>query len=110
MTTIPVNMTPVAAQPRPTSAAPSATLPVSTVDPMKLLNKHKWLLAITAVAVGVLGVGAHYLLATVYPQWRPSVLFNILPPQEYVGNTGFSTTNDIEMNRFMQTQVKVMTS
>jgi capsular exopolysaccharide synthesis family protein len=37
-------------------------------------------------------------------------LFNVLPPQENLGNAGASTMTDIEMNRFMQTQVKVMTS
>jgi polysaccharide biosynthesis transport protein len=111
MTTIPASMTPMSSQARP--AAPGAgahPAPVSSIDPMKLLNKHKWLLAGSAVAGAVLGVGSHMVLARFFPQWRPTVLFNVLPPQENLANTGGATTSEIEMNRFMQTQVKVMTS
>jgi capsular exopolysaccharide synthesis family protein len=109
MTTIPANMTPAAAQPRP-AAAPASPAQVSTVDPIKLLNKHKWLLGGTALTGAVLGVGAHFALATWYPQWRPTVLFNVLPPQENLASIGSASMTDIEMNRFMQTQVRVMTS
>src|SRR3954447_3515715 len=108
MTTIPASATPViAAQSRAAAQAPHASATMSTIDPMKLLNKHKWLLAICAVAGAAIGVGAHYLLAAYYPQWQSRVLFNVLPPQEVVGMSGAGLTNDIEMNRFMQTQVKV---
>src|SRR5262245_17773517 len=111
MTTIPANMTPMSSQARPAAPGPGAhPAPVSTIDPMKLLNKHKWLLAGSAAAGAVLGVGSHFVLARVYPQWRPTVLFNVLPPQENLATPGAATTNEIEMNRFMQTQVKVMTS
>ncbi len=109
MTTIPANMPPLA-QSRPAAQGPAAPAPVSTIDPMKLVNRHKWLLAGTVFAGAVLGGGAHYLLAYLHPSWRPTVLFNVLPPQDSLGTPGTNNTIDVEMNRFMQTQVRVMTS
>jgi len=104
-------MTPMSAQSRPSGpVGVHQAAAVSSIDPMKLLNKHKWLLAGSALAGAVIGVGSHYLLAYAYPQWRPTVLFNVLPPQENLANVGATQSNEIEMNRFMQTQVKVMTS
>jgi capsular exopolysaccharide synthesis family protein len=111
MTTIPANMTPVPAAPRTATTAPVATAgQVSTIDPMKLLNKHKWLLAGTCAVGAILGVGAHVLLSYTFPRWRPTVLFNVLPPQENLATQGAVNTTEVEMNRFMQTQVRVMTS
>jgi polysaccharide biosynthesis transport protein len=56
-------------------------------------------------------VGAYFVLRTVSPKWRPIVLFNCLPPQENASGQGSQTiSNTQDMDRFMQTQVRMMTS
>jgi capsular exopolysaccharide synthesis family protein len=80
-----------------------------TIDPLKLLNKYKLVLAGAAVAGAVLGVGAHLVLRRVAPKWSPVAIFNCLPPQENAGGANAQYVGGQEMDRFMQTQVRVMT-
>ncbi len=87
------------------SAAPSA---FGAIDPIKLLNRYKWVLLGAAIVGGVLGVGAHLVLRQVYPQWRPAAIFNCTPPKDDLVTVGMS--NDQEMLRFMATEVRAMTS
>jgi len=87
------------------SAAPSA---FGAIDPIKLLNRYKWVLLSAAIVGGVLGVGAHLVLRQVYPQWRPAAIFNCTPPKDDLVTAGMS--NDQEMLRFMATEVRAMTS
>jgi len=115
MTTIPISPAshptpanpPAAAAPRAPTAPPVGQL--GAIDPVKLLNKHKWLLVGAAIAGALVGVGTHFLLLKVYPMWQPIVLFHCLPPQESIGLDN-NFISEVEMNRFMQTQVKIMTS
>jgi polysaccharide biosynthesis transport protein len=88
------------------SAAPSA---FGAIDPIKLLNRYKWVLLSAAIVGGVLGVGAHLVLRQVYPQWRPAVIFKCTPQSEGVAVLG-TMANDQEMMRFMATEVRQMTS
>jgi succinoglycan biosynthesis transport protein ExoP len=114
MTTLPANASPVIAPPlQPRPAAPSAAMlsvQAGSIDPLKLLNKHKWLLTGSAVVGAVMGVGAHFVLRSVAPEYRPIALFNCLPPQESADGRGAAGVSPQEMDRFMQTQVRVMTS
>ncbi len=87
------------------SAAPSA---FGAIDPIKLLNRYKWVLLGAAIVGGVLGVGAHLVLRQVYPQWRPAAIFNCTPPADDIVTGGMA--NDQEMLRFMATEVRQMTS
>ncbi len=111
MTTLPANATPViSSQPRPgTPSAPMLAVQAGSIDPLKLLNKHKWLLTASAVIGAVLGVAAHFVLRSVAPEYRPIALFDTLPPTESADGKGTGVSPQ-EMDRFMQTQVRVMTS
>jgi polysaccharide biosynthesis transport protein len=99
-------------QPRPAAAsAPSAALPPPAVDPFRLLNKYKFVLAAAVVIGIVLGVGAFLLLSRFAPSYRPVVVLESYLGQE---DPGKPFTNDIvpkdDMERFMQTRVRIMTS
>jgi tyrosine-protein kinase Etk/Wzc len=83
---------------------------LSTLDPVKLLNRHKWLFVAAAVTGLVLGFGANLVLKRVAPSWRPAALYTALPPIQRAGDTAELQMNEIEMNRFMQTQTRLMTS
>lgn len=100
-------------QPRPANQLPQHSpsgQPVATIDPVKLLNKHKWTLAIAVVAGGVLGFATHLAWMRIAPQWKPYALFNALPPSGGVRESLVGVANEVEMNRFMQTQARVMVS
>ena len=98
-------------QPRPQHApAPAGPTPLGAIDPIKLLNKHKWLLVGAAVLGGLLGTGAHYALVFTYPRYTPRVIFACLPPSASVADSGERFVNDIEMTRFMQTEARAMVS
>jgi succinoglycan biosynthesis transport protein ExoP len=96
-----------ASQPRAAAAASTANTGAS-IDPLKLLARHKWLLAGAAIGGGLLGWGMNALLEVVYPVWKPVVTFRCTPPMESITSAG-AMANDTEMARFMQTQVNMMT-
>jgi capsular exopolysaccharide synthesis family protein len=87
------------------SAAPSA---FGAIDPIKLLNRYKWIFAAAAVLGVCLGVAAHLVLRKVYPQWRPAAMFQCLPAVRNASDVA-PATNDQEMIRFMATQTRQMT-
>lgn len=110
MTTLPATpATPLAAAaPRPAAGAPPA--PTATIDPLKLLNRHKWRLVIAAVVGAILGTAAHFACLYLYPIWRPIAIFNCLPPTiTLVNNTTGVNLNVEEMKSFMSTQARLMT-
>lgn len=110
MTTIPMQSGPSAIPQRPAAnSAPAPTGGFGAVDPLKLLQKHKWLLAGAAVVGGVVGVAANIVWMRTYPVWKPTVIFNI------TGKPGTDATGEVvqsqeEMNRFMATQARRMIS
>src|SRR5262245_33367892 len=94
------------------AAAPAPTTgiaPLGAIDPIRLLNKHKWLLVAAAVIGAGLGTAAHFTLRRLYPQWRPIALFQCLPAQQTASEMAPQVNTD-EMSRFMQTQLRLMTS
>jgi Mrp family chromosome partitioning ATPase/uncharacterized protein involved in exopolysaccharide biosynthesis len=50
-----------------------------TIDPVRVLRQHTWLLVWSAVAGAVLGVMANFAFLYVYPLWGGSVIFEIRP-------------------------------
>ncbi|MBS0195794.1 MAG: polysaccharide biosynthesis tyrosine autokinase [Planctomycetes bacterium] len=107
MTTVPTTPPAVMGPPR---QAMTVGPPVSgaSIDPVKLLNRHKWLLVAGAASGALFGAGANFALESMYPRWRPIAVFNCNPPMETIGQTAM--VNPEEMNRFIQTQIKIMTS
>jgi len=106
--TIPSTPFPGGASPRP--AAGPAGAGASSIDPVKLLNRHKWLLVLAGVFGGAAGTGLNYALEELWPLWKPIALFQTTGPIEDIVRSGGGGINDIEMNRFMQTQIRFMTS
>ncbi len=114
MTTVPTTSSTLPTGIPGSGPRPAANLQASAggaaIDPIKLLSKHKWLLVGSAVVGGLIGWGVTYPLETLYPVWTPVALFQTTGPIENILQSGGVGTNDIEMNRFMQTQIRIMTS
>lgn len=95
---------------RPAAAAAPAAAPGIALDPFKLLNRYKYLLAGAAIVGMVLGVGAFLVMRKVNPVWTSTVLFQCYTPSkdptDPVGaNTGEQAT---ELERFMATEARQM--
>ena len=57
------------------SQRPAQRPQAPTIDPVRVLRQHTWLLVWSAVAVAVLGVMANYVFHYAYPLWGGSVIF-----------------------------------
>lgn len=110
MMTVTTNPAPMTMPTRPSQTHAPAPAAAGSIDPIKLLNKHKWLLGGAAVAGAALGVALHFVFLKVYPVWRPVAMFNILPAQTSMDFAQSQIqSNDLELTRFMSSQVKLMT-
>ncbi len=114
MTTIPVSPSQALAAPtaRPLAHGAGGAGPSSagTVDPVKLLQKYKWVLLLSVFLGAVLGTASHFALMKFYPRWRPFAYFKVDPPVAQISDVWATQINTDEMNRFMQTEAKVMKS
>lgn len=90
----------------PVSSSPSLV----TIDPVRLLRRYWPLLVLAVIVGGVLGVGAHIVLARLAPSYSASVIFLVEAPTTTIWETraGWQGTNEFE--RFAGTQVAQMTS
>ncbi len=111
----------IATPPKPTlPAAPRpgpGPLPVSggaggaTIDPVRLLRQHKFTFLVAAGVGVILGVAAYFILARFAPQYRSTVMYQGLPQEGNLLTTELATGGDIqELDRFTQTQVRIMTN
>lgn len=85
--------------------------PTHTIDPVRLMRQHMWLLIGSAIAGGVLGVAINYAQAIVYPVWSGSVVFEINP--EIAGADSVVTrdfTQEDTVARIGQTESRRLTS
>ena len=75
------NTTQPTAAPRPAAGGPprGGRQQAPTIDPVRILRQHAWLLVGTGVAGLVLGTVANFVLLFAYPLWGGSVLFEIRP-------------------------------
>ncbi len=112
MTTVPTT-----AVPSPLSAARSAaqgsgpSAPVASIDPIKLLTKYRWVLVGATIGGLLFGLLMHYVILYTYPIWRSQVLFQCFNVQSSINNpVGSGQFDDVAMDRFMQTQSRLMTS
>jgi len=111
MSTVPTTPANLPTTPRPLQqqSAPFAQATGGSIDPIKLLNKHKWVLVGAGVVGGLVGTGLNYALEEIYPVWKPIALFQCTAPVDNITQSG-ANTNEVEMSRFMQTQVRLITS
>ncbi len=112
----------IASPPKPSLPAPprpgAGPVPASggaggtaTIDPVRLLRQYKFtLLVATAVGV-VLGAVAYFVLARFAPQYRSTVVYQGLAQEGDLTAAGTTNMTDLmELDRFTQTQVRIMTN
>lgn len=110
MTTIPAQTG--TQNPQTRAATQGGAAPTSgfgAVDPLKLLQKHKWLLAGSAVVGGLVGLAAHFAWFAYAPIFKPTVIFEVSPPVRNAADTPEIMGGQEEFNRFMSTQKSRMT-
>lgn len=110
MTTLNPSRPAISQQARP--AAPPSAAPGSApvIDPLKLLQKYKWLLGIAAAVGLALGAVGHYVLLYTYPIYRTSVIFETFPIETDPAVIGNPTGVKDEFDAFKSTQVHILLS
>lgn len=81
----------------------------SSVDPLRVLRKYKFVLVIAAVIGAVLGAAGHFLLAEFMPSWSTPVIYKVYPPQNKP-IPDQTAIDDDEFERFMATESAMMVS
>ena len=106
------------APPRPTlpnrpppggASRPAAQAPTPTIDPVRLLRKYKWVLAISIVIGAALGVGAHIALYRFLPRYESFAIYEMRPPKQDADSRQ-GDYDEEELERFMQTEAQKMVS
>lgn len=77
-------------------------------DPIKLLQKYKFILVFAILAGAVIGVAGHLFLMKFFPKYRSSVLFECTPVQTDISVQGIEAIDEDEMARFIGTQVETL--
>lgn len=89
--------------PAPTSAGAGASF-----DPIKMLQKYKYVL-VASVIIGVFfGYGSHILLSKLAPGFKSTVLFKCSPVDTEIQTMAAASIDEDEMARFMGTQVQLL--
>lgn len=109
MTTAPPMRPPTPTQPRP-AAAPGSPSGGATIDPLKLVQKYKWVLCGSAVAGAIVGVIGHFLLLWIYPIYVSTAVFECYAQTDNVSSVVGTGTVEDELQRFMATQVQILLS
>ncbi|MDF1809055.1 MAG: polysaccharide biosynthesis tyrosine autokinase [Phycisphaerales bacterium] len=77
-------------------------------DPLKLLQKYKFVLAGAIIAGMFIGVGAHILALRFMPGFKSTVWFECAPAESDVQTINVAKIDEDEMARFMGTQVQTI--
>ena len=77
-------------------------------DPLKLLQKYKYLLMVSVVVGLFVGVGSHFFFLKLFPGYKATVLFKCSPAGSEVQLIATDTIDEDEMARFMGTQVQTI--
>lgn len=98
-----------ARKPAPQQQRPKQVGP--TIDPVRVLRQHAWLLGGAAMVGAVLGVVVNYAQLFLYPVWTGSAVFEVAPEIKDVGNP-LATDNTLEetVARVGQTESRRMIS
>lgn len=93
----------------PPRAVPPAAAPMAgAIDPIRLFKKYWAHLAVATFLGAALGLGGHFALRALYPIYTSRAVFQCSGPQTEVGAQGGVIDED-ELERFMATQVAIMT-
>jgi capsular exopolysaccharide synthesis family protein len=82
----------------------------ANIDPIRLLRRYWMLLAASAFMGAVIGTAGHFVLLRVYPMYTSAALFQIRPPTSSTISTGTESVQQSDFDRFMGTQMQLMTS
>ena len=77
-------------------------------DPMKLLQKYKFVLVGAVILGAILGYVANFLFGRFMPGYTSTVLFVCTPVQTDMTTLGTPTIDEDEMSRFIGTQVEAL--
>ncbi|QOJ00394.1 MAG: polysaccharide biosynthesis tyrosine autokinase [Phycisphaeraceae bacterium] len=111
MSTAAAPINPATPAPRPAVAPPPPPPAGATLDPIKLILRNKWLLIGSLVVGLVLGTAGHFVWMKLYPFYKPRAMFVCNPTEvDPYRPTGAGVVSQDEMQTFMQTQVRLMTS
>jgi polysaccharide biosynthesis transport protein len=110
MTTINPTRPAVAPPARPTAPPAPSAAGATAVDPMKLLQKYKWLLMVTAAVGIVLGTAAHVALLKLYPTYSTQIVYECIPLESDMATMGTGMNTRDELEKFQATQVALITS
>ena len=94
-------------QPRPQiPGTAGGNAAVATIDPFKLLNKHKWLLAGCVVMGVIFGVAMHLVLLRVAPVYKPKAVFECqMAPTTIQNSVANAIVPKDDYERFLQSEV-----
>jgi len=95
---------------RPSSGRIGSSPAAPVLDPFKLLKKYKVLLTIALFCGIVVGVGANYLLLYLAPSYKSKCFWEATSAQKNIGDAPGTDDSDKALDRFMATQVEIMTS
>jgi polysaccharide biosynthesis transport protein len=110
MTTLPTTRPSIPVATRPQQPQAPAAIGVAPIDPIRLLRKYKVILAITAAIGLMVGIGGHFLMLNTYPIYSSALLYQCLPLQGNPSELGPRVGQEKEFEKFMATQVAVLTS
>jgi len=79
-----------------------------TFDPLKLLQKYKYMLVGAVFFGAVVGVGGHFFFLNFFPGYKSTVLFECSPVETDIQALGADIIDDDEMARFIGTQVQTI--
>lgn len=91
----------------PAGAGPSGIVPI---DPIRLARQYYKLVMLAVVLGAAMGVGAHFLFLRFYPTWTAFVEYECTDPTFDITELRGGNQGRDEFERFMGTQVAIMTS
>ena len=89
-------------------SAPGGAGSGPSFDPLKMLQKYKFVLVGSIFLGAVLGVAGHYVLLYTYPLFKSTVLFECTPVQTEISSAQIDQIDEDEMSRFVGTQVETI--
>jgi len=104
MTTAPARSTPPPHAARPPAGGPAPSF-TPAIDPVKLLQKYTWLLAVAAVIGGLIGWGGFHVWRILAPEFRSTALFEATPVSVNITEAA-AQFDDREMLNFIATRIQ----
>ncbi len=99
---------PQAGPPRQAPPPQGSSGGMAAFDPIKLLQKYKYILVFSVFAGMIIGVASHFFFLRFMPGFESTVWFECSPAETDVEVISVATIDEDEMARFMGTQVQTI--